>query len=237
MCVPAGNVKLVGIVERHFVEARLELVERIVVRNVGGERDFPERLAAIRAGHGELAVLELDVGFRGLEQVRGDLLALVDDLVERLDDRGAADRQRARAVRAHAEQDTARVAVNDVDVLDRHAEPRGDHLRERRLVALSMAVRAREHRDAARRMHAHLARLEQARARPKGTRPRSTARCRRPRCTRRSRSRGACRASPPPPCAPQSRRRRPSSSPRPSSRRSRRCRRRARPASGTGTCG
>ena len=153
------------IVERRLVQPRLELVERVVVRHVRGERDLAERLAAVGAGDGELAVLELDVGLRRLEQVRGDLLALGDDLVERLDDRRAADRERARAVGAHAEQHAAGVAVHDVDVLDRNAEARRDDLRERRLVALAVAVRAGEHRHAAGRMHAHLAGLEQARAR------------------------------------------------------------------------
>ena len=59
----------------------------------------------------------------------------------------------------------AGVAVDDVDVLDRDAEAVGDDLRERRLVALAVAVRAGEHRHAAGRMHAHFARLEQPGAR------------------------------------------------------------------------
>jgi hypothetical protein len=100
-----------------------------------------------------------------LQQVRRDLLALGDDLVQRLDDRGAADGERAGSVRPHAEQHAARVAVDDVDVLERNAELRRDHLRERRLVALAVAVRAGEHGDASGRMDAHLAGLEQTRAR------------------------------------------------------------------------
>ena len=122
MCVPAGIREVGRIVERRLVEPGLELVERIVVRHVRGQRDFAERLAAVGAGDRELAVLELDVGLGRLEQVRGDLLALGDDLVERLDDRRAADRQRARAVGAHAERNATGVAVDDVDVVDRDAE-------------------------------------------------------------------------------------------------------------------
>ena len=82
------------IVECGLVEAGLQLVERIVVRHVCSQRDFAEGLAAVGAGDAELAVLELDVGFRRLEQMRGDLLAFGDDLVQCLDDRGAADGQR-----------------------------------------------------------------------------------------------------------------------------------------------
>ena len=117
------------------------------------------------AGDGKLAVLELDVGFRGFEQVGRNLLALGDDLVHRLDDRGAADRQRARAVSAHAEGDLVGVAVHDLDLLDRHAEPVGDELGKGRLVALTVRMRAGQHRDAAGWMHPHLGRFEQAGAR------------------------------------------------------------------------
>ncbi len=154
------------IVERGLVQAGLELVERIVVRNVRRQRDLAERLAAIGASDGELAVGELDVAFRGLEQMRRDLLALGDDLVHRLDDRRAPDGERARAVGSHAERNAAGVAMDDVDVLDRNAETPGDELRERRLVTLTVTVRAGEHADAAGRMHAHLARLVKACPRP-----------------------------------------------------------------------
>ena len=143
--------------------------------------------------------------------------------------------ERARAVGAHAERHAAGVAVDDVDVLDRDAEPRRDDLRERRLVALAVAVRAGEHRHAAGRMHAHFARLEQSRARAEragDVRRRDAAGLD---VRRVADARAACRASPPRPCAPGSPRRRPSSSPRRASRRSRRCRRAARPASGTGS--
>ena len=100
----------------------------------------------------ELAVLELDIGLGGFEQVGGDLAALGDDLVHRLDDRRAADGERARAVGAHAEGDLVGVAVDDLDALDRDAEPVGDELGEGRLVPLAVAVRSGEDRDAAGRM-------------------------------------------------------------------------------------
>ena len=145
--VGAGREGEVGrIVERVLVQAGLELVVRVVVRHVGRERHLAEHLLLVGAGDLEHAAVVLDVAFRRLQQVRGDLLALGDDLVERLDDRGAADGDRARAVGAHAEQDLRGVAVHDVDVLDRHAEAVGDHLREGGLVALAVRVRAGEHR-------------------------------------------------------------------------------------------
>ena len=84
----------------------------------------------------------------------GDLLALGDDLVHRLDHGGAADGEAAAAIGAHAERDLGGVAVDDVDLGDRHAELVGDELREGRLVALAVAVRAGEDGDAAGRMDA-----------------------------------------------------------------------------------
>ena len=157
------------IVERLLVQTRLELVVRVVVRHVGGERDRTERHGLVGARDREHAVLELDVGIGGLEQMRGDLLALVHHLVQRLDDGGAANRERARAVGAHAEQHAAGVAVHHVHVIDRYAQARGDHLRERRLMPLAMAVRAGEHRHLAGGVHANFARLEQARPGAEGT--------------------------------------------------------------------
>ena len=66
----------------------------------------------------------------------------------------AADGEAAAAVGAHAERDFRGVAVHDVHLVDRHAELRGDELREGRFVPLAVAVRAGEDRDAAGRMHA-----------------------------------------------------------------------------------
>ena len=73
--------------------------------------------------------------------------------------------ERAAAVGAHAERHAAGVAVDDLDVLDRDAELGRDHLREGRLVALAVAVRAGEDGDGAGRVHPHLAGLEQTGAR------------------------------------------------------------------------
>src|SRR3546814_12450634 len=52
--------------------------------------------------------------------------------------------------------------MHDLDVLDRHAERRGDELREGGLVALAVAVGACEDGDRAGRVEAHLRRLPEA---------------------------------------------------------------------------
>ena len=74
-----------------------------------------------------VAVAELDVGGGRFQQVRGDLLALVDDLERRLVQRRAADGQRARAAGQAARRAIA-VAVDDVDPVGIDAEPVGDDL-------------------------------------------------------------------------------------------------------------
>ena len=128
------------IVERLLVQTGLELVVRIVVRHVGGERHFAEHLLLIRACDRIHALVVHHVGFGRFHQVRGDLLALGDHLVQGLDDGGAAHGDRTRAVGAHAKEDLGRVPVHDVDVLDRHPQAVGDHLRESRLVPLAVCL-------------------------------------------------------------------------------------------------
>ena len=78
-----------------IVETGFELVVREIVRHVSSQRDLAQSLRSVGAGDGELAVLELDIGFGRFEQVCSDLAPFGDDLVHRLDDRGAADGERA----------------------------------------------------------------------------------------------------------------------------------------------
>ena len=91
----------------------------------------------------------------GLEQVRREVLGLVDDLVGRLHQRLAADHQRPRAVGVEALVRDLGVAVQHLDVLERHAEPVGDDLAERRLVALAVRARAGDDLDLAGGQHPH----------------------------------------------------------------------------------
>src|SRR5258708_35325555 len=94
--------------------------------------------------------------------MRGDLLGLGLDLLHRLDDGGAADRDRARAVSAHAELHLVGVAVDNLHLADRNAETFCDQLRERGLVALTVAVRTGQDFDGADWIDADFRRLPQA---------------------------------------------------------------------------
>ena len=90
--VGAGREGEVGrVVEGGLVQARLQLVQRVVVRHVGRQRHLAEGDLLVGALHGELAVGELDVGIARLHQVGRDLLGLGLDLVQRLHDGRAAD--------------------------------------------------------------------------------------------------------------------------------------------------
>ncbi len=154
--------EVLRVVERGLVEAGLELVVREVVRHIGSQRHLAETLRPVGAGDAELAVLELDIGLGSFEEVGGDLSPLGDDLVHRLDDRRAADGERARPVGPHSVGDLGGIAVDNFDALHRDAEGIRDKLRECRLVPLAVAVRSGQHRDAAGRVNAHRRTLEEA---------------------------------------------------------------------------
>ena len=134
------------------------------MRHVGGEGDRADGGGLVGPLHGEVAVREGDVGLRRLHQVRCDLPALLDDLFAGADDGGAAHREGAGAVGAHAEGNLARVAMHDLDVLEGHAELVGDHLREGGLMALAVGVAAGQHAHRAGRVEADHGGLVEARA-------------------------------------------------------------------------
>ena len=89
----AGEGEVLRIVERGFVQARLEFLDRIVMRDVSGQRDVSQRLRLVGPRDSELVIGELDVLDRGFHQMSGDLLALGDHFVHRLHHRGAANGQ------------------------------------------------------------------------------------------------------------------------------------------------
>ena len=91
-----------------------------------------------RAAHREAAGREVEVVLAGLQQVRRDLAGLGDHLVRGLHHRGAADDQRPGAVGVQPAGGDRGVAVQHLDVLERHAERVGDELAPRRLVALAV---------------------------------------------------------------------------------------------------
>ena len=113
----------------------------------------------------ERVVLELDILDRGFHQVGGDLLALGDHLVHRLDHGRTADGQGTAAVGAHAEWDLRGVAMHHLDLVERHAELAHDKLGQRRFMTLAVAVGTGEHSHAAGGMDADFRHLIQPGAR------------------------------------------------------------------------
>ena len=93
------------------------------MRGIGAERDFAKAHGLVGATDGELAVLEYDVALGGFEEMRGDLFRLRFDLVERLHERGNADRTRPGPVGAHAELHLVRVPMHHAHIVDRNAQP------------------------------------------------------------------------------------------------------------------
>ena len=84
--IGAGGEGEIGRVEEGALfHAGLEALG-VIVRDIGSEHHLAHGLGLVGTGDGEIAVLELDVAFSGLEQMGGDLLALLDELVAGLDD-------------------------------------------------------------------------------------------------------------------------------------------------------
>ena len=92
---------------------------------------------------------KLDIGRARLEDMRGDLLAFLDDHVRGFADGEAGDAHRAAGMRAAAGADAVGVVRDEIDALERHAEPFADQLREAGLVALAAVHRAEHQLDAA----------------------------------------------------------------------------------------
>ena len=108
--------------------------------HIGGERHLAERNFFIRAFDRELTVGEFDVGVGGFHQMGSDFFRFRFDFVQGLHDGRATHRDRTRTVGAHAKRHATGVAVDDVDVFDRNAQTRCNHLCKCGFVALSMAV-------------------------------------------------------------------------------------------------
>src|SRR5437867_1140641 len=125
------------------------------------EGDLSHRLRLIRYPfHLEFVILPLQVVRAHLEQVCSDLLRLVADLSRR--DRGGSARGRSAPARVRAEAVGRGVGVSflDRDVLGRDPEFLGEDLSIRRLVPLSLRLRAEAGNRLARWMDADLAGIE-----------------------------------------------------------------------------
>jgi hypothetical protein len=99
-------------------------------------RHLQDRHRPVGAGDREGAVGKGDVGGVGLHEMRGKALAALDDLVGRGAQCAAADHHAARGISAAADRDLICVGLQEMDLIEGHAEPVGGHLRIARLVPL-----------------------------------------------------------------------------------------------------
>ena len=124
-----------------------------------------------RAANLVLAICQLDVLRRGLQQRGTDALGLVLDLAGRLRDRFAPDRDRARAIRAPAPRALVGVAVEDGHVLRIEPQQVAGNLREARIETLAVGRSAAVDDRRARGSHANVRRFEERRLQPDALRP------------------------------------------------------------------
>src|SRR5262249_35063205 len=131
-----------------------------VVR-VRREGDVLDGLGAVwRALDRELAGLVDEIFGRGLQQVRGELARLVENLARSDRGRGPGHRGRAARVGAEGVGRRVRIALLDLDVLRGNAQLLGQDLRVRRLVALALRLGAEARDGLAGGMDADLAAVE-----------------------------------------------------------------------------
>ena len=181
--IAAGRIDEVRrIVERGLLQARLNVFERVVVRHISRERDVAPGDGLVCARHRERAVFQFDVAVGRFKQVCRDLLHLVDDFLGRAHQGRAAHGNGTGAVRAHTHRRVRGIAMDNLDHILRQASHLGDHLREGRLVALSVAVGTGHDDQATGGVHPNRGALPQARrVRPvapqAGTAPHRRLRC------------------------------------------------------------
>ena len=134
-----------GIVERRLLHARLDHAVRQVMRHVGLEHHLADGLGAVGALDREAAVLELDVASAASSRCAAIFLPFSMIFSQALTIAWPPTAIERGAIGAHADRGLVGVAVDHLDVLDRHAELLGDQLGERGLVALAVGVGAGEH--------------------------------------------------------------------------------------------
>src|SRR5712675_2380388 len=124
-----------------------------ILRQIGplqpSARDLEDPDGAVGALDLEPPAGERDVLDRRLQHMAGDAQPLLDDLVRGVEHDDAAEPQRPAGMRAAADRDAVGVAGDQLDAVDRHAEPFGDQLREAGLVALALRRGADHNLDGA----------------------------------------------------------------------------------------
>ncbi len=151
-----GQVRWVVVVDTF--KARLHPLGEIGVR---GERNVLDGHTLVGCTlHEKLARLPLEVVFRCLEEVRGEFPGLLTQLPSDDCCRSSRDRSASRAIRAKPVRCVVGIPFDHRDVRRRDAKLVGDDLRERRLVALTLALHTKLEDRLARRMDAQLGRID-----------------------------------------------------------------------------
>src|SRR5260370_29328296 len=105
-------------------------------------RNLFERDGSVGAPDDEAAVVELDIGSGGLQELARDLPRARKHRGHGRIERGAGDAERGGAAGAVPAGDPIRGALDHFDIVDREAEPRRHELREGGLVSLAVRHRA-----------------------------------------------------------------------------------------------
>ena len=90
-----GEGEVGGVVERCFIQPRLEFVERVVVWHIGGQGHLSKGDFFVRAFDIEFAIGKLNIGIGCLHQMGRNLFRLGFNFVKGAHDGGPTDRDRA----------------------------------------------------------------------------------------------------------------------------------------------
>ena len=139
-------------------------VRRQARRLEGRPRDVSEADRPVGSGDCEAAVAEFDIVGGGFEHMRRDALPLVDDLVGRDQQRGAAHRGDARTAGAEPEGEAIGVALHELDFLRLQTQPVAQQLCEGGRMPLALRGRAAKNGHAPRRSEPDLGEFEAGRS-------------------------------------------------------------------------
>ena len=136
----------------HLIGGGVERTAQFFGQIVAGRRrlrDIEDADMFVGAADRELAVDEIDIGRRCLENMRGDLLAFLDDFVAAKTDDETRKTHRTAGMRSPAGFDARGIVRDVIDAFMRHTEPGGQKLREAGFVTLAAVHRAEHEFDPA----------------------------------------------------------------------------------------
>ena len=147
--------KIPWIIKRRFFQTRLEIFNRIILRDIGFKGHFAKGNRFIGSRNTELTILEFNICLCCFQHMRSDFGGFIDDLLGCAHHSWTTNRNTARPIRAHTKRYFRRISMYDIDRRLINTQHFRNHLRKGCFMALPSALRANHHRKIARCIHPH----------------------------------------------------------------------------------